>query len=202
MEMGKWIIVEGLDGSGKSTAIEILKHYYEKYGKNVAVVRAIGSGELGIMLRKLLIEEEYTNSDINTLAFPVAIMDAIGEVFEALYTHDVVIMDRYLGSYFAYENEDNDNLVQFIIQHIVNYQNSLIGEDEKPLNIFIDAPIDQCISRIESRGNKQFSDLYSKEKFNDILWRFELYYKQHNIIIVKNDSDLPTFEQVLLNSIL
>ena len=36
--MGKFIVIEGLDGSGKSTQGELLRHHYEASGKKVRVL--------------------------------------------------------------------------------------------------------------------------------------------------------------------
>lgn len=200
----KWIIIEGLDGSGKTTAINFLKEHYESKGKTVALIRAIGSGSIGEVLRKFVIEQEYTDTSMNTLAFPVAIMDAISEVFEAVHTHDVVIMDRYLGSYFAYEDGSNDELVLALVKYILEYQKNLLSWIE-PTNVFIYATAEQCVNRIESRGNKQFSDFYDKDRQNKILDRFgKLYsdfYKDPNRVIINNSGSLEMFEQALLNFI-
>ena len=192
-------MVEGLDGSGKTTAIEILKQYYEGIGKSVAVTRAIGSGEIGKFLRTKIVEENYTDSYMNTIAFPLAIMDCIWEVVRLRATNDIIITDRFLGSYYAYESSDNYELVSNLIRHVKKYIVTLMGS--YPTEVFIDSDIQKCISRIDARGNKQFTDNGSERDFMDTLWRFGEYYKKQEYIRVDNNSDLGTFQQQLLSRV-
>lgn len=194
-----WIIVEGLDGSGKTTAIEILKQYYESIGKKVAVTKAIGSGDIGEFLRTKIVTEGYTDSSMNTVAFPLAIMDCISEVFRLRATNNVIITDRFLGSYYAYEDSDNYELVSNLIKHVDKYILTLMAA--RPVEVFIDSDIQTCLARVRSRGNMEFADNGTETDFMDTLWRFEEYYKNKEYIRVDNNSDLATFEQLLLNRV-
>lgn len=194
-----WIVVEGLDGSGKTTAIEILKQYYESIGKNVAVTKAIGSGEIGEFLRSKIITEGYTDSHMNTVAFPLAIMDCVWEVFKLSNANDVIITDRFLGSYYAYEDSNNDLLVTKLINHVNEYISTLISS--KPIQVFIDSDVQTCLARVYSRGNMEFTDNGTESDFMHTLFRFGEYYKNKEYIRVDNNSDLETFEQQLLNRV-
>lgn len=191
-------MVEGLDGSGKTTAIEILKQYYESTGKRVAVTKGIGSGEIGKFLRTKIVEEVYTDRAMNTVAFPLAIMDCVHEVFELRNVNDVIITDRLIGSYYAYE-ESKNMLVDEFMHHIRRYIFTLMKEF--PVQVFIASDIQKCISRINARGNKQFTDSGTESDFRNTLWRFGEYYKKYECIRVYNNSDLETFEQQLLNRV-
>lgn len=194
-----WIVVEGLDGSGKTTAIEILKQYYESIGKNVAITKAIGSGEIGKFLRTKIVEEAYTDSSMNTVAFPLAIMDCISEVFELRNANDVIITDRFLGSYYAYEESKNVVLVDELIQYVKRYIFTLIGF--QPVQVFIDSDVQTCLARVYSRGNMEFTDNGTESDFMHTLFRFGEYYKKQEYIRVDNNSDLGTFQQQLLSRV-
>ena len=194
-----WIVVEGLDGSGKTTAIEILKQYYESVGKNVAFTKAIGSGEIGKFLRTKIITECYTDSHMNTVAFPLAIMDCVGEVFKLSNANDVIITDRFLGSYYAYEDSNNDLLVTKLINHVNEYILTLISS--QPIQVFIDSDVQTCLARVYSRGNMEITDNGTESDFMRTLFRFGEYYKNKEYIRVDNNSDLVTFEQILLNRV-
>lgn len=194
-----WIVVEGIDGSGKTTAIEILKQYYESIGKNVAITKAIGSGEIGEFLRSKIITEGYTDSYMNTVAFPLAIMDCILEVFKLSNANDVIITDRFLGSYYAYEDSDNYELVSNLIKHVDKYILTLMAA--RPVEVFIDSDIQTCLARVRSRGNMEFTDNGTETDFMDTLWRFGEYYKNKEYILVDNNSDLGTFQQQLLSRV-
>lgn len=192
-------MVEGLDGSGKTTAIEILKQYYEGIGKSVAVTKAIGSGEIGNFLRTKIVTEGYTDSSMNTVAFPLAIMDCIWEVVRLRATNDIIITDRFLGSYYAYEDSNNDLLVTKLINHVNEYILTLISS--QPIQVFIDSDVQTCLARVYSRGNMEFTDNGTESDFMRTLFRFGEYYKNKEYIRVDNNSDLATFEQQLLNRV-
>ncbi len=192
-------MIEGLDGSGKTTAIEILKQYYEGIGKSVAVTRAIGSGEIGKFLRTKIVEENYTDSYMNTIAFPLAIMDCIYEASKLSNENDIIITDRFLGSYYAYERSKYSMMIDELIHHVRRYIFLLM--EEFPIQVFIDSDIQKCISRIDARGNKQFTDNGTERDFMDTLWRFGEYYKKQEYIRVDNNSDLGTFQQQLLSRV-
>lgn len=194
-----WIVVEGLDGSGKTTAIEILKQYYESIGKNVAITKAIGSGEIGKFLRTKIVEEAYTDSSMNTIALPLAIMDCIWEVLRLRATNDIIITDRFLGSYYAYDDSDNYELVSNLIKHVDKYILTLMAA--RPVEVFIDSDIQTCRARVYSRGNMEFADNGTETDFMDTLWRFGEYYKNREYIRIDNNSDFETFEQLLLNRV-
>lgn len=197
--MHRWIIIEGLDGSGKSTAIEILKQFYENNGKRVVITRGIGSGDIGKFLRAKIVEDESTDTDMNTVAFPLALMDCVNCVASYLYTYDVVITDRFLGSYYAYEKKSNQVLTNELIKYVRKYVSDLVPQI--PTHVFVDTDIRTCITRINRRGNKEFADFGTKTDFMNTLYRFGEYYKDQEFIKVDNNSDLATFEQLLLNRV-
>lgn len=199
MKEPTWIVVEGLDGSGKTTAIQILARYYQSIGKNVAITKAIGSGQIGEFLRTKIVTEEYTDSLMNTVAFPLAIMDCIYEVFRLSNANDVIITDRFLGSYYAYEDSNNDLLVTKLINHVNEYISTLISS--QPIQVFIDSDVQTCLARVYSRGNMEFTDNGTESDFMRTLFRFGEYYKNKEYIRVDNNSDLATFEQLLLNRV-
>lgn len=194
-----WIVVEGLDGSGKTTAIEILEQYYKSIGKNIAITKAIGSGEIGKFLRTKIVADGYTDSHMNTVAFPLAIMDCVWEVFKLSNANDVIITDRFLGSYYAYEDSNNDLLVAKLINHVNEYILTLISS--QPIQVFIDSDVQTCLARVYSRGNMEFTDNGTESDFMHTLFRFGEYYKNKEYIRVDNNSDLETFEQQLLNRV-
>ena len=194
-----WIVVEGLDGSGKTTAIEILEQYYKSIGKNVAITKAIGSGEIGKFLRTKIVAEGYTDSHMNTVAFPLAIMDCVWEVFKLSNANDVIITDRFLGSYYAYENSSNDLLVTKLINYVNEYISTLISS--QPIQVFIESDVQTCLARVYSRGNMEFTDNGTESDFMRTLFRFGEYYKNKEYIRVDNNSDLGTFQQQLLSRV-
>lgn len=92
------ICFEGLDGSGKSTAIQLLKHDLELENYSVKIVKMIGNKDI----KRLLSENRYLTNPQRILILRAAFDDAALEIDDALSEGSFVLLDRGLASYFAY----------------------------------------------------------------------------------------------------
>ena len=94
--MKKFIVIDGLDGSGKDTQIELLAEEYRKQGKNV-VVRShpCDDNKFGIKSRQALLKTGKINHIKATLYFG---LDAIRSVrkYYSDDSIDVLIFSRYI----------------------------------------------------------------------------------------------------------
>ena len=94
--MKKFIVIDGLDGSGKDTQVNLLAEMYEKQGRNV-VVRShpCGDNRYGRKSKEALLKEGKINHIKATVYFG---LDAIRSVVK--YSHDdnidVLIFSRYI----------------------------------------------------------------------------------------------------------
>ena len=106
MECGIFITFEGMDGSGKTTQIEILKTVLEKMGYNCIFTRELGGTLLGEELRKIILSKDFGNMLPETEAMLYAACRAqhVEEVIRpALKQGKVVLCDRYIDSSVAYQ---------------------------------------------------------------------------------------------------
>ena len=96
--MDKFIVIDGLDGSGKDTQVKLLAEMYEKQGKNV-VVRSHPSmdNKYGIKSKEALLKTGKINHLKATVYFG---LDAIRSI-RKYYNNDnidVLIFSRYIMS--------------------------------------------------------------------------------------------------------
>ena len=56
---GIFIVMEGPDGSGKTTQIEMLKEYLEENGYETLVTREPGGTVIGEDIRRIILNPEY-----------------------------------------------------------------------------------------------------------------------------------------------
>ncbi|MBO4725833.1 MAG: dTMP kinase [Firmicutes bacterium] len=106
MYKGLFISVEGPDGSGKSTQIDLLKKYIEDRGRTVVFTREPGGTPIGEKIRTIILDPENTEMDYLTEAMLYAASRAqhVHEVIRpALKRGDVVICDRFVDSSIAYQ---------------------------------------------------------------------------------------------------
>ena len=68
MYKGLFITIEGSDGSGKSTQIELLKNYLEGKGMNVVTTREPGGTKISEKIREIILDKYNSEMDSMTEA--------------------------------------------------------------------------------------------------------------------------------------
>lgn len=103
---GKFITIEGTDGSGKSTQIELLKKYFADKGIDVVFVRDPGSTQIGEKIRSLILDIQNTamSDETEALLYAACRIQLVNEVIlPALESGQSVICDRFVDSSIAYQ---------------------------------------------------------------------------------------------------
>ncbi len=103
---GIFIAFEGGEGSGKSTQTQILKSWFEKKGRTVVLTRQPGGTDLGKQLRHILLDlsSKEVAPITEALLFAADRAEHMPRVIHpALTKGEVVICDRYVDSFIAYE---------------------------------------------------------------------------------------------------
>jgi dTMP kinase len=107
---GRFITIEGIDGTGKSTQLELLARRMQEEGYDVVVTKEPGSPVentgLGLALRQILFHTVTTHNMARGVADLLFLADHVQHVEKvvepALEAGKVVISDRYADSQFAY----------------------------------------------------------------------------------------------------
>lgn len=100
-----FITFEGIDGSGKSTQIHLLKSYLSKKGIECHIFREPGGTEISERVRSLLLHDiEEMDPVTELLLFSSARSQLIAEKVIPLLNKDAtVILDRFYDSTVAYQ---------------------------------------------------------------------------------------------------
>lgn len=102
--MGRYIAVEGGDGSGKSTVVAALARRIEDGGEEVVVVREPGGTTVGEAVRELLLESERLDDWAEAFLFAAQRAELAREVIgPALAAGKWVVSDRSYYSSIAYQ---------------------------------------------------------------------------------------------------
>ena len=106
MIAGKLITFEGIDGSGKSTQIQLLEAEFEKSGISYKTFREPGGTKLSEKIRTILLDKEnielYSNAE--SLLFAAARAQLTAEQIKPAITKgEFVICDRFTDSTIAYQ---------------------------------------------------------------------------------------------------
>ncbi|MDE6025136.1 MAG: dTMP kinase [Lachnospiraceae bacterium] len=102
----KFISMEGPDGSGKTTQIELLKEYLEKKGYEILVTREPGGTKISEAVRNIILDKSYVEMDYMTeaLLYAAARAQLVAEVIKpALDEGKFVISDRFVDSSAVYQ---------------------------------------------------------------------------------------------------
>jgi dTMP kinase len=99
-----FVTFEGLDGSGKTTQVELLRARLEAAGREVVTAREPGGTALGEQLRELVLHGDEMAPWAEALLYAAARAELVAEVVAPALARDAdVILDRYLDSSVVYQ---------------------------------------------------------------------------------------------------
>lgn len=103
---GLFIVMEGPDGSGKTTQINLLKKYLEEAGYECLITREPGGTVIGEEVRQLILNPEHKEMSPVTemLLYAASRAQLVHEVIgPALEEGKIVISDRFVDSSIVYQ---------------------------------------------------------------------------------------------------
>ena len=161
MVSGKFITLEGIEGVGKTTAIDTVTSFCENYlNKKVINTREPGGTKLAERFRDLLLEEteEHLTSRAELLLFFAGRAQHISELIEpALQKGYFVISDRFIDATYAYQGGGRG-----VDLNVIKTLENMVHPNLKPdLTLLLDAPLAVCAKRVNSR---KFKDRFEQEQ--------------------------------------
>ncbi len=105
-----YIILEGIDGVGKSTQTQLLKEWLQKKGYNTIDVVEPTNSEIGHLIREILLKPESTSENTQkmlALLFAADRLTLIEKIKKAEIDDEIIISDRSYYSSIAYQNTDS-----------------------------------------------------------------------------------------------
>ena len=103
---GIFITMEGPDGAGKSTPIDLLKKYLEDKGYNILLTRDPGGNDISEAIRGIILNKDFTEMGYMTelLLYASARAQLVKEnIKPALEAGTAVIADRFVDSSAVYQ---------------------------------------------------------------------------------------------------
>ncbi|MBY6221533.1 dTMP kinase [Marinobacter nauticus] len=166
---GKFIVFEGLDGSGTSTQASLLRDYFLSLKSSAYLTSEPSDGPIGTMIRQAFKGRiNFPKGSISSgsgdlfdqqMAYLFAadrhdhLYNEVDGVFKHLEEGATVISTRYFFSSYAYhcQSEDDFSLVKDLNSKFPN----------PDLVVYLKAPVEVSINRLHSRP---FRDEYENEK--------------------------------------
>ncbi len=162
---GKYIVLEGIDGSGKTTQIQNLLNHL---GGNTLLIREPGGTPISEKIRELLKNKDLERSaHTNMFLFSAARASLIDDVIRpAINQGKNVLSDRNWLSTVAYQSAEGAD-----VSAILELSRLATGEFFDPdLLILIDVPAEVSQARLKSRAGSEadYFDLKGQQYFDSV----------------------------------
>lgn len=148
----RFFSLEGIDGSGKSTQIDMLIKELEAAGYEVVKLREPGGAKISERIRELLLDPSFKgimSDETELLLYNAARAQVIAEIIRpALAAGKVVIADRFAWSTFAYQGYAR-GLGAEKVQRLTELT---CGECFPELTVVLDLTVEQSRARTAKRG--------------------------------------------------
>lgn len=188
MSKSSYIVIEGLDGSGKTTQFENLKKHLSS---NVVGVREPGGTDISEHIRTLLKDKSIPRApQTNLFLFSAARVDLIETVIRpAVEAGKTVVSDRCWISTLAYQGAEGVDVTQ------VEELSRLATKEfyEPGLLIFLDVEPALCRKRLADRGGAEadYFDLKGQDYFARVRETYREYAANHKNCMVIDGSGAP-----------
>ena len=164
VKTGLFLVIEGLDGSGKTTQATLLaEKFYKNY--NVLLTAEPSRGKIGTFIRECcLYENKRLQTEAEALLFASDRIEHIySEVKPALEEGKLVICDRYIYSSLAYQGNAGLSL-----EWIKTINARALQPD---ISIFIDVPPEKVIERLQ-RKKSVMETLETQTKVREVYLKY------------------------------
>ncbi len=189
MNRGKFIVFEGIDGSGKSTQLKMLSKYLQGKGIPCVTTCEPTDSPFGGLLRACLTGRLETDERAIAALFAADRMDhlfnPINGIEKRLNEGVTVLCDRYYFSSLAYNGEMTDSVW-------VEELNRPAMEQMRPdLVIYIELTAEAGMERVGKRSERErYETLEKQKKIRERYLRvFEKRAAQESIAVIKSERD-------------
>ena len=192
--MGKFIIFEGNEGTGKSTHITFAADYLKENNIECIVTREPGGTSFGESVRDILLD---TNSCLDSVSEAVLfyasrVYNYNSIILKALNDGKYVICDRFHYSTLVYQGITQNN------EDVINLHNVLDPYFSKNISLIfhLDASIETCCSRINKRAASDKFEKQGRELLIKVHSAYQEIFKDNNkVVTISTESDKSSVQK-------
>ena len=158
---GKFITIEGTDGSGKSTQIGLLMDYLNKKGVDVLFTREPGGTPIGEKIREIILDVNNREMapETEALLYAARSQHVREKIIPAVEAGKIVICDRFVDSSLAYQGAARGMGMETIME----MNRAALGGVMPDLTVFFDLSPEKGILR---KKNERTLDRLEEEKID------------------------------------
>lgn len=195
--IGKLITIEGIDGSGKSTVLNLLKHKFDE-NADIIFTREPTTEWIGEAVYRAIKSE--TDPLAELFLFIADHADHLSRtVRPALEDNKIVISDRYSDSRYAYQGATLDGIIDNALEWVLGLHTGWTIVPD--LSILLDVRPEVAVTRVESRSHQtKFEKVTFLEKVRaNYLKLVEMY--PERFLVVEAEQSLNIVENQVLRII-
>lgn len=199
---GRFFALEGIDGSGKSTQLELLARRLEQAGFPCLTTCEPTAGPIGSLLRQVLTGQIPCDSRVVAPLFTADRLDHLlnGEngLCRAVERGLTVLSDRYYFSSYAYQSVD------LPLEWVIEVNRPCAQLLRPTATVFIDVSPELALARIAQ--NRERTELFETEDRltrtrEQYLKAFELEKGREQVILIPGDRDVETIASDIWSTI-
>ena len=206
--MACFITFEGIEGSGKTTQIQLLMEQLRNRGQQVVITREPGGCPIADRIRGILLNPE--NSALvhrsELLLYAAARAQHVSEIIRpALKAGATVLCDRFTDATLAYQGHGRG-----LDQKLITQLNQLASEEIKPdLTLLLDLPVEKGLGRALQREVIQQDSTEGRFEREALEFHQRVHAGYHTLAdnepdrfrIIDADNDLQTIHLEILRTI-
>jgi len=192
------IVFEGIEGSGKTTHINLVNKYLKKKNKKFIKFREPGGSKNAEKIRKILLNNKSNfNQKTDLLLMFGSRSENIEKIIKHNYKKKIIIIDRFIDSTIAYQHYGMGIDIK-IIKNINNFLLNRITPDFTFLNVVNKKNL---ILRLKKRKNKNRYDNFDYKFYDKVQKGFLKLVKKKKYMIVDSNKTLSYNKLQILKKI-
>lgn len=201
MTKGLFITLEGPEGAGKTTVIDMLLNYYQEKNLQIIKTREPGGIPISEKIRNIILDPNHTEMDARTEALLYAAarrQHLVEKVVPALNDGAIVLCDRFIDSSLAYQGYARG----VDMDEIWEINQFAIGDIMPELTIYFDLDPRIGLARINNTNDREINrlDLETIEFHERVQEGYYKVIEKFPERIMKVDASKP-LEQVLEDTV-
>lgn len=196
---GKFVVLDGPDGCGKTTQTKLLVEYLKQQSVDVVSFREPGGTAIGEKIRQILLNPEHIA--MSTSAEVMLYMAARVQLYEekiapALKANKCVVVDRWLSSTCAYQGFAGG----FGVDKVIKIAEDCLQKPWPDLTIILDVDLETAAKRLSSQPDRMEAkgDDYHQKVRDGFLG---LAQQQKGFVVVDASSDIDTIHKKIVEII-
>ncbi len=173
---GRFLVVDGPDGAGKSTQTALLADALRETGLPVRQVRDPGGTAIGDRIREILLDPSCDEMAVRTelMLYMASRAQLVAEIVRpALQAGECVLSDRYISSTIAYQGAGGAD-----VHEVRTVGDIAVGSLWPDLTIILDLPSDEGLARAAKRSDPDRMEAKAREFHRRVRERFLAQAKQ------------------------